>query len=713
MSRIRIVSTSLVAAFALSACGGGGSRSASPMVPAVTPGGSNQPSFANTNFAYDATTLKKASFQGNAQIRGFGFDVMLAMPNVGGLLQYASQVSNPKSGEYRHFLTPQQIGQRFGASPASVAAAQKYFASYGLAVKTWPQNMMMHVSGSQTALQSAFNTTFGLYKFGTDTIIGPTKSPSVPANLGVAGSPNIVMWPSRFVKPNIKSSSPLSNAVDGYGPQQVATGFDYTGAYSAGYTGSGINIGVIGTGPIAVTGVDGITIGDVDATRALFGVGGTSHIVLPPVGDTAGGNAFSAGGFTTPPTVNSGSGCGPGGTNPNDGVPGSESPSATCNPEDGETQLDTEQTALLAPNATVEYYLAYNPNDDCGPTGIPGGGNPVAPATCAPGTGIPLQGLAESDAELQQAIADNTADVLSESFGQSELDVQNQANVTSSLTFQQFEQSEYAALASEGIAVFASSGDAGANQCQATGPISSANATCAGYPASDPNVVAVGGVTIPLNATGQLNGPIDAWGVQTSGGTSGSGGGLSILFPTPAFQSGVDYFTPSGELPLSARGVPDVSLVGDPATGVALVVNSDPTLGGQQVFPIGGTSVSAPEMAAMWSLVLQACAQTAACTSKGSGPHPYRMGDPNPMFYAIYGTGTNPQYPATFYNVVYGSNQELCETPGGGPGPTPGPPCPTGSPTLANGFAAGPGYNLVTGIGAPFARALIKTIVGV
>jgi subtilase family serine protease len=659
-------------------------------------------------------TLQKARFQGNAQLTGFGFDVMLKLSNVSGLLQYAREVSDPKSGEYRQFLTPQQIGQRYGASPASVAATEKYFASYGLKVTTWPQNMLMHVAGPQSAIQSAFNTTLGIYKLGTDTVIGPSKSPSLPANLAVAGSPNIVMWPSRFLKPNIKQASPLLNAVLGYAPQQVAAGFDYDGAYAAGYTGKGINIGVIGTGPIAVSGVDGITLGDVEAARALFGVQGTSTITLPPVGNAAGGAAYSAGGFTTPPTVNSGSGCGPNETNPNDGIFGGESPSAGCDPEDIETQIDTESAALLAPNSTVEYYLAYNPNDFCNASGFPGAGNSVAPATCAPGTGVPAQGLFEADAEIQQAIADNTADVLSLSYAESELDVQQAPNTTSTLTYQQFEQSEFAALAAEGIAVFVSSGDTGANECQGTGPTSNENSLCASYPSTDPNVVAVGGVTIPLTGSGQLEGPIAAWGVQTFSGEAGSGGGLSILFPTLSYQSGVDYYTPAGEVPLSSRGVPDVSLLGDPSTGIGVVYDADPTLGGYSTSTsiYGGTSVAAPEMAAMWSLVLQACAQTTSCASKGSGPHPYRLGDPNPLFYAAYGDGTAATYGSTFYNVTYGSNQQTCQQPGSSP-PTPGPPCPSSSPSLDPGYSAGPGYNLVTGIGAPFGRALIKTIVGV
>lgn len=713
MTRIRIANLTLVATVALAACGGGGRSSAVPALLANGNPNGVTPSYVTKGFTYDTKTLQKAHFLGPASFNGFGFDVSLKLNGLSGLVQYASQVSDPKSGNYRHFLTPHEIGTRYGASQATVAAAIKYLQSYGLAVTTWPQNMMLHVAGPRAALEAAFNTTFGTYRLGNDTIVGPITPPSVPASLGLAGSPNIVAWPSRYIEPLAQpDSATTNNQILGYSPQQVANGFDYTGAYAAGYNGSGISIGIIGTGPVAISGLDGITLGDVDATEALFGVSRAHQIVLAPVGNAAGGNAYSAGGFATPLAVNNGSGCGANGTNPSDGISGSISPTASCNPEDVEAQIDTEQTALLAPGANIEFYLAYNPNDYCNGSTSPGDGNNVAPATCPPGSGLSAQGLLEPDAEIQQAIADNTADVLSLSYGTTEYDVEGTPNVTGSLTYEQFEVAEFAALASEGIAVFVSSGDTGAEGCQGDGPAASANSVCVNYPASDPNAVSVGGATIPLNGEGQLIGPISAWGVQTFGGVAGSGGGLSILFNTPSFQSGVDYYTPSGEQPLSMRGVPDVSLLGDPSTGVATVTNADPTLGGHASTTtiFGGTSVAAPQMAAMWSLVLQACAQSAACVSKGTGPHAYRLGDPNPLFYALYGNGSGAHYSSTFYNVVYGSNALLC-----GGGQNFSSPCPTGTnpPTLAPGYSAGSGYNLVTGIGTPFGRALIKAIVGV
>jgi len=45
-------------------------------------------------------------------------------------------------------------------------------------------------------------------------------------------------------------------------------------------------------------------------------------------------------------------------------------------------------------------------------------------------------------------------------------------------------------------------------------------------------------------------------------------------------------------------------------------------------------------------------------------------------------------------------------------GPTPGPTA-TPEPTFANGYNAGPGLDLVTGVGAPYARNLVKAVVGI
>jgi subtilase family serine protease len=216
-------------------------------------------------------------------------------------------------------------------------------------------------------------------------------------------------------------------------------------------------------------------------------------------------------------------------------------------------------------------------------------------------------------------------------------------------------------------------------------------------------VVSVGGVNSPLSASGALTGPLTGWGVQTQnlnvGTAGGSGGGCSLYFQAPTFELSPYLSVAVGSSPQSlcngTRTQPDVSLDADTNTGVAVDMDADPTLGGRVIETVGGTSVAAPEMAAMWALVLEACKNSSTCSSEGSGSTPYRLGNPNAYLY--YQLNSTSNYAATFYDVQFGDNA-----------------LPSASGTgFAPGYAAGVGYDLVTGLGVPYARQLIKHVVGV
>ena len=120
-----------------------------------------------------------------------------------------------------------------------------------------------------------------------------------------------------------------------------------------------------------------------------------------------------------------------------------------------------------------------------------------------------------------------------------------------------------------GVVYFASTGDSPGTQ----------------YPAVSPNVVAVGGTSIRRNpTTGVLYGQ-STW--------DQGGGGASAYVPSPAYQQGVRSLTGT------QRAVPDVAAIGNPYTGV-WIYDSLPADGypaGWQI--IGGTSVSAPIVAAL------------------------------------------------------------------------------------------------------------------
>ena len=117
------------------------------------------------------------------------------------------------------------------------------------------------------------------------------------------------------------------------------------------------------------------------------------------------------------------------------------------------------------------------------------------------------------------------------------------------------------------------------------------------YPAFSPNVVAVGGTSLTLNADNSYNSET-GWGYQSAsvGAFIGSGGGISLYEPEPAYQQGVQS--------TGSRTTPDVSLVADPATGawIADPYNLDPS---NPFEVVGGTSLSAPAWAGLLALVNQ------------------------------------------------------------------------------------------------------------
>ncbi|MDQ6759702.1 MAG: S53 family peptidase [Acidobacteriota bacterium] len=204
------------------------------------------------------------------------------------------------------------------------------------------------------------------------------------------------------------------------------------------------------------------------------------------------------------------------------------------------------------------------------------------------------------------------------------------------------EHLKFLRLAAAGVNIFVSSGDAGSNPDASghspTGPLQ------AEYESSDSSVIGVGGTSLQLDGTGAAT---------SETGWSGSGGGTSIFFDRPVWQTGAGV--PAGP----KRVVPDVSLVADPNTGAFLVLHGHNS-------QFGGTSWSAPVWAGFCALMNE------ARHNAGKPFLPFL----NPLIYPLRGT------PA-FRDVTAGSN---------------------GS------FHCGPGYDQVTGIGVPNVRELISRL---
>jgi subtilase family serine protease len=697
-------------AIALAACGGGGGGGS---VPAL------QPQTANNNSAippqllvqaYGQGAMAGATYIGPVSNAHLSISVLVHQQNVQGLNAYAAAVQDPASGSFRHFLTPDQIATQFGAKASDYQAVGQYFANNGLAVAGWKQRLLLSVSGPQANMERAFGTTFGLYQLNGQRFIAPTTQPHFMQQLAVDAVGGIVALRTNHTYIITPPRAGAGYTV-GYSPSTVRAAFDYQGAYSLGYNGAGVNLGIIATGPIDTTSMGHGDL-DLNAYVSQTGAGQAANVTQVDVSPSPIAAALVKSGctgscvfpyssaFQTPPPV----------TAPCSGsLP-------TCNPEDGEAQLDTQQAATLAPGASVLFYLAYNAAD-CNNVAFPG--------TCTssdPDYG-PEIGIVEADPEIMQAINDNVADVISISYGGGEPQQGWTAYNTGSNSYVgSFSQLEFAELAMEGIAVFVSSGDDGSAECFSGSAYLPYQ--CVSYPSGDPSVTSVGGVTAPLNAYGQATGPWVAWGITTFesgpnnplgipagyGALGGSGGGASNIGGYPG-NPAVSIPAPSWQksfVSATYREQPDVSMLGDPSTGVSTMQNVQ--FGGS-LSDIGGTSVAAPQMAAMWADVLSACKAnpSAGACANGGGPNSDRLGNAAPYLYAIYNCTSAPcgygsftsqlNYNQVFYDIVYGDNQMA------NPTYAPASPVP--------GASAGPGYDLVSGVGVPFAGHLIKAITNI
>jgi hypothetical protein len=148
-------------------------------------------------------------------------------------------------------------------------------------------------------------------------------------------------------------------------------------------------------------------------------------------------------------------------------------------------------------------------------------------------------------------------------------------------------QLQLAAVA--GMSVFSSSGDNGSTDC-----LPARGGLAVDDPASQPYATAVGGTNLDLSSGRSET----AWNNDLGSG----GGGLSSLWPLPAWQSGVVGADSSG-VPCGAgagycRQVPDVSLNADPYNGYVIYCFTE-DCGFLGWVKVGGTSAAAPLMAAI------------------------------------------------------------------------------------------------------------------
>ncbi len=155
----------------------------------------------------------------------------------------------------------------------------------------------------------------------------------------------------------------------------------------------------------------------------------------------------------------------------------------------------------------------------------------------------------------------------------------------------------------------------------------------ASYPAFSPNVLAVGGSSLSINADGSY-GSETGFGRVVSGVLVGSGGGVSLVEPTPVYQNTVQTN--------ANRTIPDVSFFADPRTGGATYTSFTQVAGQNFASVAGGTSLSTPCLAGLIAMANQG----RAALNKPL----YNQGGPTEIQTAVY------SFPAADYHDNLGGN---------------------------------------------------------
>jgi subtilase family serine protease len=294
-----------------------------------------------------------------------------------------------------------------------------------------------------------------------------------------------------------------------------------------------------------------------------------------------------------------------------------------------ETTLDVQYAHLLAPRAAIL----------------------VVATPVAESEGV--AGFPEIEQAVDYVVEHRLADVISQSLGAAEPTFPSSNRLLSL-------RGALQRAAGHGVTVVASSGDSGATGYQNDGR-TLFSYPVATWPATDPLVTSVGGARLHLTAAGRRTTPDTAWN-DTYGAT---GGGVSSVFPRPAFQDRVRPVV--GE----HRGTPDIALSAAVDGGVLVYTSYDVEDTGWRV--VGGTSEAAPLFAGLVALAAQRAK--------------HRLGAINPALYQLAAAPGNGIVDVTAGDNSYGG---------------------------VTGHSAGPGYDLVSGLGtidgARFVPALAKAV---
>ncbi len=298
----------------------------------------------------------------------------------------------------------------------------------------------------------------------------------------------------------------------------------------------------------------------------------------------------------------------------------------------GETTLDVQIIHAIAPDAKIVVL--------------------VSPVAETEGTiGLP------EFRQLEQYVIDHKlGNIVSQSWGASELTLQDGQGKQE---MQKWNDLLQKATTQQGITYFSSSGDHGSTDFADMQSHHLGSVPTTGFAADSPWITAVGGTTL-VRSGSTFNEQV--W---NDGADAASGGGFSQFYSMPDYQKTLP--TSVQQQFQNRRGVPDVSAVADPNTGLAFYEGGAWSLA-------GGTSASAP----LWAGIMAIADQMAGRP----------LGFINPKLYKLASSST---YAEDFHDITIGNN--------------------TNHVAKVKGYSATKGWDAATGLGSPDVEKLIPDLI--
>jgi len=536
-----------------------------------------------------------------------------------GFDRYLKEVYDPQSPRYRHFFTPAQIAERFGPTARAYGRVAHYLRQQGLQVTTRSHNRMtLTVRGTRGSVERAFRIRINDYAMGKSTFYANDTDPALPDSIAttveaISGLSDLSRpQPARqwaYVKcggsasganGGSKSAARCINTVNALinlaqtiyclAVGVLVSFYGGVGAYAAtsSYAGAAAGTGAaLARAGAAAAG--GAAANNFSGFACPFLVIPAWNAVMSAAnGNSPGGNSVKSLGFHSNPNAANTNGSGTTTVNAADG----SGQSIGLLEFDGFYTSDVSDYLALfyAPSSIIDNLTVKPVN---GGVTTPGSGESEVlldvdtVMSFAPGAKVivyeaPFTGQAASYAAMFNAMINDGVTIISNSWASCE----DQISAAEAQSIDSILQT----AAASGISVFNASGDGGSTCLDGS-------ANTISVPADSPNATAVGGTSLANPGSGPLYSGETWWDGSASVPATGQGGfGVSKFFSRPSYQNGLN----AG----SMRSIPDVAIVADPADGPMLCEADN---GGCPNGTLnGGTSIAAPEWAALTALLNQA-----------------------------------------------------------------------------------------------------------